>query len=70
MTTQEMIDAIRKGDRLGHKAMQAIAEELADLRSALDQQLTQLQLLANLTDDPIVEMTIDASADMIRETLN
>lgn len=28
MKTQEMIDAIRKGDRLGHKAMQSIADKL------------------------------------------
>jgi len=39
--------------------------EIAQLRAALDQQLTQLQLLANLADDPIVESTIDASAEML-----
>tara|TARA_B100000683_G_scaffold232496_1_gene234570 strand:- start:863 stop:1219 length:357 start_codon:yes stop_codon:yes gene_type:complete len=32
MTTQQMIDAIRKGDRLGHATMQKIADELVALK--------------------------------------
>jgi len=35
-TTQEMVDAIRKGDKLSHKAMQNIANKLDWLRTELN----------------------------------
>jgi len=51
-------------------SMQSILKKERDeFRAVLDQQLSQLQLLANLADDPIVESTIDASADMIGKVL-
>lgn len=37
MTTNEMIDAIRKGDRLGHKTMQSIADKLESQHDELQQ---------------------------------
>lgn len=35
MSTQQMIDAIRKDDRLGHKALQEIADTLETLQGEI-----------------------------------